>query len=210
MADVEPDSVETQGLLAKAQAGDRAAFEQLCARFRPQLVQFIQRRMDAKMRVRLDPSDVVQETQLEVLRRLADFLERRPMPFRLWLQKTAYERLLMARRRHVETGRRAVGREVPLPERSSLLLARKLLGAGSTPSERLNRRELVRRVHQAVAQLPEADREVLFMRHFEGLSYQEVGYILGIDPAAARQRQGRALLRLHKLLSDGGLTESQL
>jgi RNA polymerase sigma-70 factor (ECF subfamily) len=63
---------------------------------------------------------------------------------------------------------------------------------------------------QAVAQLPEADREVVLLRHFEGLTNQEVACLLGIDPAAASKRHGRALLRLHRLLFAGGLTESQL
>ena len=48
------------------------------------------------------------------------------------------------------------------------------------------------------------------MRHFEGLSNQEVACLLGIDPATASKRHGRALLRLHRILFEGGLTESQL
>ena len=43
-----------------------------------------------------------------------------------------------------------------------------------------------------------------------GLSFEEVAYLLQIDSAAARKRHGRALLRLHKILSESGLTESQL
>jgi RNA polymerase sigma-70 factor (ECF subfamily) len=97
-----------------------------------------------------------------------------------------------------------------LPERSSLVLARQLLARGSTPSERLNQEELVRRVRQAVSQLPEMDREVLLMRTFEGLSFEEVAWMLKIDPAAARKRHGRALLRLGKILSEFGLKESDL
>jgi RNA polymerase sigma-70 factor (ECF subfamily) len=165
--------------------------------------------MDPKIRTRIDPSDVVQETQLEAFCRLPDFLDRRPMPFRLWLRKTAYEQLLRARRQHVQAGRRAVGREVPLPERSSLLLAQQLLAPGSTPSQRFDRDELAQRVRQAMAQLPEADQEILIMRASEGLSNQEVAYVLDIDPGTASKRHGRALLRLHQILSQGGLTESQ-
>ena len=48
------------------------------------------------------------------------------------------------------------------------------------------------------------DREVVLLRHYEGLSNQEVGYLLGIDPAAASQRHGRALLRLHQMLFQNG------
>jgi RNA polymerase sigma-70 factor, ECF subfamily len=209
MGEVTPDSAETRGLLGQAEAGDRRAFEALFARYRDYLRQVVEVRLDPKVRARVDPSDVVQETQLEALRRLPDYLARRPMPFRLWLRKTAQERLLVVRRRHVEAGRRAVGREVPLPDRSSLLLAGGLL-AGSSPSRQAGRRELARRVRQALALLPEADREVLLLRAFEGLSNQEVACVLDLDPDAASKRHGRALLRLHQLLADGGLRESEL
>ena len=132
------------------------------------------------------------------------------MPFRLWLRQIALDRMIKLRRHHVETARRAVGREVALPERSSLLLAQQLFTSGSSPSQQLNRRELAGRVRQAVTQLSEADREVVLMRNFEGLSNGEVAILLGIDPAAASQRHGRALLRLHTILFASGVTESQL
>jgi RNA polymerase sigma-70 factor, ECF subfamily len=210
MDELTPDSSETRNLLDQIQAGDRRAFERLFGRHRPELRQFIALRLDPRVRARLDPSDVVQETQMEAFRRLPDYLQRQPMPFRVWLRKTAYERLVMTRRQHVQAGKRTMEREVPLPERSSQLLARRLLRGGSTPSQQLQRRELVHRVRQALAQLAPADREILLMRNFEELSYQEVGFILDIEPATARQRHGRALLRLHKLLTEGGLRESEL
>jgi RNA polymerase sigma-70 factor (ECF subfamily) len=202
-----PESAETDRLLRMAEGGDRGAFEELFGAHRAFLRQFTELRLDARLRARVDPSDVVQETQLEAYRRLTDFLARRPMPFRLWLRQTAQECLSKARRRHLDTARRSVGREMPLPDRSSLALADQLRAGGSSPSERLSRREVVGRVNDAVAGLPEGDRELLLLRNFEGLSYQEIGYLLGIEEAAARKRFGRALLRLRKLLIDGGLLE---
>jgi RNA polymerase sigma-70 factor (ECF subfamily) len=203
-----PDSAETQMLLEQVRAGDARAFEQLFARHRPELRQFIELRLDAQMRARVDASDIVQETQLEVFCRLADFLERQPMPFRLWLRKTAYERLLKIRRHHVDVAQRTVRREVALPEQSSLELAQQLLAPGSTPSQHLDKRELVRRVRQALARLADADREILLLRNFEGLSNQDAAQVLGIESATASQRFGRALLRLRKLLLETGLMES--
>jgi RNA polymerase sigma-70 factor (ECF subfamily) len=204
-----PDSADTQRLLERVRAGDRQAFEELFARHRPHLHQLVELRMDPKLRARVDPSDVVQETQLEAFRRLADYLERRPMPFRLWLRKTAHERLLKIRRHHLGAAQRAVQREVALPDHSSLLLAQQLIAPGSTPSEQFDRREAARLVRQAMAQLSEVDREILLMRNFEGLSNQEVAQVLQIDPATASQRFGRALLRLRKLLLESGLMESE-
>jgi RNA polymerase sigma-70 factor (ECF subfamily) len=131
------------------------------------------------------------------------------MPFRLWLRRITYDRLLMVRRQHVRSERRTVERDVALPDRSSLLLAQQLLAGSSSPSEQLAKRELRRRVNKAVADLAETDREILLMRNFEGLSNQEVSQLLGISLTAASQRYGRALLRLRKILIDRGLPESE-
>jgi RNA polymerase sigma-70 factor (ECF subfamily) len=209
MHEMTSDSEETRCLLEQARAGDRQAFEQLFAGHRTYLRQVIELRLDAQLRARIDSSDVVQETHLEAFRRLPDYLERQPMPFRLWLRKTACERLLMIRRQHLGAARRAVRREVALPDASSLQLAQQFLAGGSTPSQRLDRQERANQVRQAVAQLSETDREILLMRNLEMLSNQEVGHVLQIDPATASQRYGRALLRLRKFLVAGGLMESQ-
>ena len=202
MPSAESDSQETEVLLEQAAAGDSLARERLLQRHRPRLREFVEAHLDPALRARLDASDVVQEAQLEVARRLPDFLRRRPMPFRLWLRKTAYERLLMLRRRHRGAARRAVGREVGLPDRSSLALAQQLLAPHSSPSRQADRQEQARRVQEALARLAEADREVLLMRHYEDLPYEDIGCILGIEPAAARKRAGRALVRLHALLAE--------
>src|SRR5437763_10963915 len=204
MDDVPPDSGQTRSLLQQARGGDRRAFEQLFAMHRAYLQGMVELRLDAKLRSRLDPSDVVQETYLEAFRRLDTYLEQRPMPFRLWLRQIAYDHTLKAWRRHFGTARRAAAREVSLPERSSLLLAQQLVAAGSTASQVLDRSELARRLRQAVAQLSEADREVVLMRYFEGLSNQEVGCLLGMEPGTVSKRHGRAILRLHKLMFAGG------
>ena len=57
-------------------------------------------------------------------------------------------------------------------------------------------------MRQALERLPQGDREALLMRHYEDMTYEEMGYILGIEPASARKRAGRALVRLHKILAE--------
>jgi RNA polymerase sigma-70 factor (ECF subfamily) len=207
VAEVKQDSEETRGLLEQVQEGDHAALDILLARHRPDLHAFVEFHLDPRLRGRLDPSDVVQDAQLEVVRRMDDYLERRPMPFHLWVRKTAYQRLLNLRRDHLRRARRALGREVSLSERSSLLLVRPLVSGGPTPSEHLEAREFAERVGRAVAEQAEADREVLLMRHAEGMSYDEIACLLEVEPAAARKRYGRALIRLQKVLADHGLLE---
>jgi RNA polymerase sigma-70 factor (ECF subfamily) len=210
MPTIDPDSAETRRLLERAQAGDAQAADQLLDRHRPFMCQVVELRFNPRLRARVAPSDVVQEAQVDAFLRLADYLRRRPMPFRLWLRKTAQERLLKVQRRHLEAACRPVGREVPLPARSSAVLGQQLLARGPAPGARLDRSEIARRVREAVARLPEDDQEVLLMRNFEGLSNPEIGYLLGLDPAAVSKRHGRALLRLRALLLENGLGESAL
>lgn len=205
-----PDPSDSDGLLDRARRGERSAFDELFARHRAYLLRFIESRLDPKLRRRVDASDIVQEANLEAVRRLEQFLERSTMPFRLWLRQIAYDRLLKSRRQHLGTARRSLERELPFYEQSSEMILQQLFDQGQTPSQHLNRKELGQRLRGALTQLPEADREILQLRVVEGLSYEEVGYLLGILPAAARKRQGRALLRLHRLLFDEGLTESSL
>lgn len=163
--------------------------------------------MAQKLKARLDPSDIVQETQIEVARRIDDYLQRRPMSFRVWLRKTANEQMMMMYRRHVGAERRSVEREVSLPNHSSVALARQLIKGG--PSKELQRRELAAQVRTAVDRLSEADREILLMRNFEELTNQEAAEVLEIDGAAASKRYGRALVRLRNVLVESGLTGMQ-
>jgi RNA polymerase sigma-70 factor (ECF subfamily) len=198
MSEIEPDSRETQALLERVAAGDDQARARLMERHRSRLHDFVDDHLDPQLRARLDASDVVQEAQMEATRRLPDYLQRRPMPFQVWLRKTAYERMLMLRRRHIDAARRTIRREVQLPDRSSLVLAQNLVDPSGSPSSRLDREELAQRMRQALHRLSPADREALLMRHYENMSYEEMGCILGIEPASARKRAGRALVRLHK------------
>jgi DNA-directed RNA polymerase specialized sigma24 family protein len=52
--------------------------------------------------------------------------------------------------------------------------------------------------------------EILLMRTFEMLSYDDIACVLEIESATARKRYGRALLRLHGLLVAEGITGSKL
>jgi RNA polymerase sigma-70 factor, ECF subfamily len=201
----------TRDLLSRAQAGDSRAIDELFARHRAALHSVVVRRMGRSLRGRIDPSDVVQEAQLEVIERMPEYVVRRPMPFRSWLLRTAVERLWKLRR-HATASRRDIGRERPLPDGDSSSLGHDspIVAAGPTPSQQAATSDLASRLHSVLERLPEPDRTILGMRTFEGLSYEEAGSRLEIDPAAARKRYGRALLRLRALLLADGLTESHL
>jgi len=200
---------ETRDLLAKVEAGDLRAYDDLFSRHRAALRRVVASRLGPFLRRRIDPSDVVQEAQIDALGRLTDYIERRPMPFRLWLIRTAIERLLKLQR-HTLAARRHIGRDRPFLGDSPVSPCARACAAGSTPSQRFVARERADRFSAWLEQLPEADRAILRMRAIEGLTYEEAGTQLAIEPAAARKRYGRALLRLRTLVLAEGLTESHL
>ena len=200
-----PDSKATQQLLDRAGDGNPAALSELLARHRPAMRELVRTHLDLRLAARIDPSDVVQDAQMDLVRRLGDFLDRRPMPFHVWARKTAYERLLDSRRHHLGRAKRSVRRERPMPDRSSLLVARPLLSREPSPSQMAAANEFEAKVSRAVAGLPDDDREVLLMRHADGLPFPDAAALLGITPAAARKRFGRALIRLQAALAAEGL-----
>ena len=63
-----------------------------------------------------------------------------------------------------------------------------------------------KRLAGAIDQLSEDDREIVLMRHHEGLSNQEVAHALSLTEAAASMRYLRALRRLRTVLVPDGTT----
>ncbi len=111
----------------------------------------------------------------------------------------------LALRHHLQTAKREAGREILLPEQSSVAIAQRLFGNVATPSQIVARDELVQAVRAAIARLDENDREIILLQVYEGLSGKEAGHLLGIEASAVRKRLGRALLRLRKILVADGL-----
>lgn len=186
---------EVEPLLQAILAGERDALNRLLEQNRDAVRAAVTLRMDNHLRARLDESDIVQEASLIVAQRIADFLERRPMTFRLWFRETALECLLQARRRHLVADRRAVGREIAIDDHSAIVLAERLLGQ-PTPSNAALAQERAEQVRQAVDELPDVDREIILLRSFEGLSNAETATVLEIHPDASSKRFTRALFRL--------------
>jgi RNA polymerase sigma-70 factor (ECF subfamily) len=203
-----PDLDQTRDLLDLVRQGDRQALQQLLVRYQSDVHAYVDARLDPRVRARESASDVVQKTLMEVVRRMDDYLRREPMPFHLWVRRTAYERLQKVHRDHRQADKRSVYREEFLPPRSSLMLVLPLLARGPSPDEEVAAREFADRVGQAVAELDEDDREILLLRHVDDLPYDEVACLLDIKPATARKRYGRALLELRRVLAEQGLLES--
>ena len=191
---------QTDLLLACAAEGDQEAFESLFQEHRAFLRNVIDRRLDGRVRARIDASDIVQEAQLAAFRQLSDYLRRRPMSFRLWLIKTALQHLQKAHRFHLATQARSADREISLPEQSSIMLADRLMDGGSSPSNKAQRNEVSRQVREVLRSMPQADQEIILFRLFEGLSNSEVASLLSLNPETAKKRYARALQRIRQEL----------
>jgi RNA polymerase sigma-70 factor (ECF subfamily) len=203
----EDDSSATDRLLQRVSAGESGAVDELLAAYRRYLRRVVELRMDAELRTRVDPSDVVQETQLIASRRIDEFLARRPTSFRLWLRRKTLEQLVTLRRRHVEAEKRSLRREVPLSDQSSLLLSRQLLVPRASQVEQ--RKELLEQIRSAVAEIGDQDREMLLLRHVEELNNSEVAELLEIEPKTASKRYGRAVRRLRERLLEQGISRGE-
>jgi RNA polymerase sigma-70 factor (ECF subfamily) len=204
-----PQSAETEQLLDQARQGQADAVEQLLARHREPVRRMIDLRLDPAIVQRVDASDVVQDVMLEASRRLQDYLKNPVMPFLLWLRHLAKDHLIDAHRRHHLAQKRGVNKEQPLhrpawADRSSLELAGQLVDGERTPASEAIQQELQRRLHDAIAQLDDIDREVILMRHFEQLSNQDVAQALELTEPAASMRYLRAVRRLRDLLAPAG------
>jgi RNA polymerase sigma-70 factor (ECF subfamily) len=208
MGEATPGPPEGSELLDRLRGGDANALGPLLDAHRGYLERLVGLRMDPRLRARLDPADVVQQVCLEAVRRIDDYLTRAPMPFRAWLRLTACQCLVDLQRHHVHAECRAVAQEMALPEESSAQLAQRLMSSGTSPSGALMRHEAVQALREALAQLPEADREIILLRNFEELSNHEAAAVLGIEPAAASKRYGRAIFRLDQIFRAKGLTDS--
>jgi RNA polymerase sigma-70 factor (ECF subfamily) len=190
-------------LEALARGGDESALAESFRAYDARLVRMIELRLDASLRRRLDPADVVQETWLEVVRRFDEWRPQ-PMPLLAWLRFLTSQSLAQAQRRHLGTTMRDAQRDRALgderPSVSSARAAEEFLASATSPTQAAARSELRARVLTALEELEPIDREIVALRHFEGLSNDEAAVELGIESSAASKRFLRALARLRPLL----------
>ncbi|MEM8886044.1 MAG: sigma-70 family RNA polymerase sigma factor [Planctomycetota bacterium] len=178
-------------------------------RHRGRLKGLIHLRLEPRMRARVDASDVIQETFVEATRRASEFGAKQEVPFYVWLRFLAVQKLAQLHRHHLGAQKRDARRETPLrgwvgPDASSIAIAQSLAGDGPTPSEHLMAAEQRAQVLASLESLKPEDREILALRHVEGLSNRECAHVLEIKETAASQRYVRAARRFGAALKERG------
>jgi RNA polymerase sigma-70 factor, ECF subfamily len=201
------DRADATSLIVRARGAEerKTLLADLFTGHRARLRAMVELRLDPRLRARFDPSDVLQETYLEAQRRLEDYAGDPRLPFYLWLRKIAAQKIVEAGRFHLGAQKRAALREVsiedvPVPHATSEALALVLVERGPSSSELAARSELQERLRSVLDRMEPIDRDILALRHFEGLTVPESAQALGIGEEAAQKRYLRALAKLRDIL----------
>lgn len=80
---------------------------------------------------------------------------------------------------------------------------------GQTPDEAVCRRETTDVVAEAVAELPDALREVLVLRHYDGMSFEDIARLTGTPASTLKSRFTAALARLRLRLEQRGFAPEE-
>jgi RNA polymerase sigma-70 factor (ECF subfamily) len=187
--------------LALARAGDQDALGEVLEAYREYLRLLARPRVGPGLRVRVDASDLVQETLLEAQRDFHQFLGNSEGEVIVWLRQILIRNLADQVKYH-QSEKRDMGREQSLEalvEQDHMALAAPL----STPSGHASRREQAVALANAMASLPPDYREVIVLRHMEGQSYEAVAARMGRTPGAVRMLWLRAVERLGGLMGGG-------
>ncbi len=146
------------------------------------LLQFLTRRVGSQ-----DAPDLLQETFLRVLRRTESEAILEPYAF---LHATAvnlakdHQRRCKTENKHIDFG--------DLPEDAPT--------SSPLPGDRLDALQRLRRLHEAMEQLPPRCRQVFVMRRYEELPHREIARRLGISRNMVQQHMRLALKRFHEAL----------
>lgn len=201
------DSRDVESHLRRAKEGDERAIADLLMSYRARLERVVSLRLDRRLQGRIDAADVVQEAYVAAFRRIHRYLANPDkQPFYLWLRLVTGQKLRELHRQHLGVQARDARREISLyrgalPQASSVVLAAQLLGRFTSPSKAAVRAETRIALQDALNSMPEIDREILALRHFEDLTNSEAALVLGLSRAAASNRYVRAVKRLRKILA---------
>jgi RNA polymerase sigma-70 factor (ECF subfamily) len=174
-------------------------------RFRDYLRLLARLHLDSRLQGKLDPSDVVQQTLLRAHQAEGQFRGQTVAERAAWLRQILANTLANAVR-DLTRARRDVALERSLEAAlgdSSSRLEAWLAADQSSPSQRAERNEQLLRLAEALVGLPEAQREVLVLRHCQGWALADIATHLGRSRASVASLLRRGLKQLREHLHGG-------
>jgi RNA polymerase sigma-70 factor, ECF subfamily len=192
-------------MLDAARGGDQQQLGRLLTLYRNYLTILATTQLDARLRRRVSPSDLVQEAMLGAYRDFPKFRGTSERELLGWLRQILINCLHHAYETHIQAGRRDVRREISLDEmqvaldRSVGRLAHVLADNGPSPSAQSRQRERSVALADQLAKLRPDDRDVIVLRNLQGLSFEEVAERMGRKPGAVRMLWLRAIERFRQI-----------
>ncbi len=148
------DGDPVEQLIRRAREGDSDALGELLDQHRAYLRAMARRRIDGKLAVRVDASDLIQQTCLSVHKNFGKFVGSGEAEFVAWLGKVHEQNIHNAVRDHAGAQKRAVGREQQTPEDGSAAGEFQHAANQSTPSQHAVRKEQIAELTRMLDKLP--------------------------------------------------------
>jgi RNA polymerase sigma-70 factor (ECF subfamily) len=204
----------THDLIEQARAGDAPALQALLQRYREYVRLLVRCRAAGRLQARVDGSDLIQETLLRAAQNIQQFRGTTEEEWCAWLARIAEREVIHQVRHHLGAAKRDATREQSLPAQpddsrnGASRLEHWLTKSQTTPSVAAMRKERSLLLAAALARLPADYREVLILRHLEGLDFAEVALRMNRSCGAVRVLWTRALKKMREELQAGPQLDS--
>jgi len=186
-------------LLVRARSGDLESLGHLLQWYANYLNILATTQLDRRLRQRINPSDVVQETMLAAHRDFQAFRGSSQPEMLGWLRKILINTMHRTFATHVHADKRDIRREVSIDQisrqmdESTCNLASILPGRTASPSEPMRSREQAVDFANQLSQLPSQYRDVIVYRVLQGLTFEEIAARMNRSCGAVRMLWLRAL-----------------
>lgn len=191
-------------LILRARRGDAESRERLFQLCRSFLDLVARSQVESSLRVKVDASDLVQETLLEAHRDFDRFRGLSENEFLAWLRQILSHNAADFVRRYRGTAKRQARREVRFrdPADSAAPGVPEPAAPGDTPSQEFLQLDNELRVVAALDRLPEDYKEVIVLRNLQRLAFSEVADRMGRSRPAVQMLWMRAIRKLQQLLGN--------
>jgi RNA polymerase sigma-70 factor, ECF subfamily len=179
-------------LVARAKAGDQAAFEQLVRQYERQIFRVAQHITQN----REDAEDITQDAFLKAYEKLDQFQGN--SKFSTWLVRIAVNESLMRLRKRKTSKTVSMDADVQTEDGA---IPRDFAEWRPNPEQNYNQAELGEILRKTIQGLPPGFRTVFTLRDIENLSTEETAEALGLSVPAVKSRLLRARLQLRERLS---------
>ena len=203
MADSKVENVSA--LLGEARRGDDQARDRLFALCRTYLGFVARSQVESSLRVKVDASDLVQETMLEAFRDFERFAGSSEQEWLAWLRRILSHNAADFVRRYKGTAKRQARREVSFATAggsASWHGPPEPAAPTATPSQEFLRADTEFRLAAAMAELAPDHQEVIMLRNLQRLPFAEVAERMGRSRPAVQMLWMRAIKKLQEVIPE--------